>query len=297
MSELRDTTGVDRRQFLRIGGSVVALSAIVAACGTDEGVGPEGVASAGSAAPLATVNSQPVTDVVLLRTATSLHYNAIDIVDKVMSVDGLDGEIAAAADLYRGLLQEQADALAEATTDAGGQPFEQSNPVVASRIVGPAATLLDASETMASDAARLLHATADLAAATHQAFVALLAEPALRMAAMSIGATHAKVASALAGLISPENLTTADEISVAEPAGLDESTDTTVDAGLPTTSVAAPATTQESSGVPDVEVYVIPSAFGALSAVQVVLGRNGVEDDTKRRQLNLETPSLNSLVY
>ena len=75
-------------------------------------------------------------------------------------------------------------------------------------------------------------------------------------------------------------------------------TATTVAAGLPSTSVAATATSAAAdAGIADVVVYMVPSAFGALSPTQVVLGKAGVEDATKRQQVNIETPSLNSMVY
>ena len=42
-------------------------------------------------------------------------------------------------------------------------------------------------------------------------------------------------------------------------------------------------------------VTAIPSQFGGLSAIQIVVGK-GDENGT-RLKLNLETPSLNSFVY
>lgn len=298
MSTDHTSQGFDRRSFLRVGGTTIALSAIVAACaGSEEGAGPEGIASAGTRPPLATAPTQTVDDIVLLRTATSLHYNAMDVVDAVSGIAGVDPAILDAAAAYKTMLQVQADALAAATTEAGGEAYEQSNPFVHDRIVAPASTLLAAGDDVPADAARLLHAVASLAAATHQAFVAQFTAKALRQAAMSIGSVHAQVASALAHIITPENYVSAEAIAAAEPAGVPEATATTVAAGLPTTSAAPVETTAAVAGIPDVPVYMVPSAFGTLSAVQVVLGKPGVDDETKRAQLNIETPSLNSMIY
>jgi len=287
----------DRRDLFKIGGATIALSAVVAACGGDNnGAGPVRVASAGTRPPLATTTTATVDDKVLLRTATSLHYNAMDVVDVVSGVAGLDATVLAAAKAYKPLLQAQADALAAATTAAGGTPFEEKNPTVDSRVVQPAVALLNVSDTKAGDAARLLHAVANFASESHQAFVVQFVDPALRQAAMSIGIVHAQVAASLAGVITPENIVPAGEVTAAEPKGVD-ATATTVAAGLPSTSVAATGTTAAAAGIPDTVVYMVPSAFGILSATQVVLGKVGVDDATKRQQLNIETPSLNSMVY
>ncbi len=297
MSEHDAPTGFDRRTLFKFGGATVALSAVIAACGgTDEGAGPEGIAVAGTRPPLATMPTAPVDDVILLRTATSLHYNAMDVIDAVSGVAGLDPAVAAAAASYRELLQAQADALAAATTDAGGEAFESSNPVVNGRIVQPAATLLAASPDPGSDAANLLHAVAVFAATTHQAFVAKFTAKALRQAAMSIGVVHAQVAATLAHIISPENYVPAAAIAAAEPEGI-AATETTVAAGLPSTVPAATATTEAVVVIADVAVYMVPASFGPLSPIQVVLGDPTTDGATKRQQLNIETPSLNSMMY
>ena len=290
----------DRRDLFRIGGATVALSAIVAACGgTNDGAGPEGVASAGTRPPLATTTSATVTDVVLLRTATSLHYNAMDVATLVAGTSGVDAKVVELAKAYGELLQEQADALAAATEEAGGEAFNEKNPAVDSRVIQPAVALLNVSDTKASDAARLLHAVAGFASATHQAFVALFVQPANRQAAMLVGVVHNQVASALAAAITPENIVSEAEITASEPAGVGATLRPRSEAGLPSTS-EAPATTEAgaaAAGVADVAVYMVPGAFGSLSATPIVLGKVGVDDSTKRQQLNIETPSLNSMVY
>lgn len=288
----------DRRGFLRIGGSTVALTAVVAACGgTGEGAGPEGIASAGTRPPLATAVSATVTDVVLLRTASSLHYNAIEVAELVAGLDGVDAKVVELAEAYVPVLEAQATALGDATTDAGGEAYTTKNPVFDERVVQVAVGLLNASDTKASDAARLLHAVASLAAATHQAFVAQLVEPGLRQAAMAIGVVHNQVAAALAHVISPDNVVPVAEITAAEPAGVSATPETTVAAGLPSTSEAPATTAPAAAGIADVAVYMVPSAFGNLGPTQVVLGKAGADDSTKRVQVNIETPSLNTMMY
>ena len=276
---------VDRRTVLRLGGMSVALGAVLAACGAGEnggttGVGPEGIPQIGTAPPLKAEGSKVISDARLLRTATSMHYNGIDAIDRVLALGFVSYDVAGAARGYRGLLQQQADALAAATTAAGAKPYEQRNAAIDENIVTKALDLINVSATKGDDASRFLHAFATLAAETHQSFVPLLTTPELRGAAMQIGAVHHRVSALLARLISPENLVNVDGITIAAPI-----TETTVAAEGDTAAGPAPT-----------PVYQIPGAYGPLGAVQVVLGKLGVDDDFKRTQLNIETPSLNSLV-
>ena len=126
---------VDRRTVLRLGGMSVALGAVLAACGAGEnggttGVGPEGIPQIGTAPPLKAEGSKVISDARLLRTATSMHYNGIDAIDRVLALGFVSYDVAGAARGYRGLLQQQADALAAATTAAGAKPYEQKNAAI-----------------------------------------------------------------------------------------------------------------------------------------------------------------------
>ena len=276
---------VDRRTVLRLGGMSVALGAVLAACGAGEnggttGVGPEGIPQIGTAPPLQAERSTAISDGRLLRTATSMHYNGIDAIDRVLALGFVSYEVAGAARGYRGLLQQQADALAAATTSVGAKPYEQKNAAIDENIVTKALDLINVGATKADDASRFLHAFATLAAETHQSFVPLLTTPELRSAAMQIGAVHHRVSALLARLISPENVVNTDGITIA----------------VPTTETTVAADGATSAGPTPVPVYQIPGAFGPLGAVQIVLGQLGVDTDLKRTQLNIETPSLNSLV-
>ena len=85
---------IDRRGFLRLGGFTVAATAVLAACGSDEGAGPEEITQAGSAPPEAEAPSGVITDSTLLRTATSLHYNAMDVIDTVLALGVVSAEMA-----------------------------------------------------------------------------------------------------------------------------------------------------------------------------------------------------------
>jgi hypothetical protein len=290
---------IDRRGFLRLGGFTVAAAAVLAACGSDEGAGPEEITQAGSAPTEAKPPSGVITDSTLLRTATSLHYNAMDVIDTVLALGIVSTEMASAAESYKVLLQEQADALTTATRAIGGQAFEEKNPIIDTRLIQPAVALLGVSQTPDRDAERLLHAVASLAVATLQGMVPSLSRPDLRSTVMQIGAVHARVATVFARIISPENIVTFDDFATAAPVAAAAASTTTVETGLPTTVSGAPAAAAETTGGPaDIPVYQVPSAFGSLAPVQIVLGdATELDGPTKRALLNLETPSLNSLMY
>jgi hypothetical protein len=287
---------VDRRGFLRAGGFTVALAAILAACGeANNGEGPERVAQAGTAPPLAEPPSGKVTDDVLLRTLSSIHYNILDAIAAVVDLGVMTPEFTAAAENYAAILPLQATVLADATTGIGGNAFNEANPVVARRIIEPALALIAVSPVQGEDCAYFIQGLATWAAATHQSFTPSLSVPSLRGTAMSVGSVHARVATGLAYIISPENVVTEDQVTLAAPPPA--VTATTVDAGLPTT-VASGETTTTVGGIPEfLPVYQVPTAFGAMSPVEIILGKPGAERPLTRRVFAVDTPSLNSLMY
>ena len=288
----------DRRGFLRVGGAGVTLAALLAACGSDEGAGPEGITEAGTTPTTAARPSGIISDSTLMRTATSVHYNGIDLIDAIVGFGVISAEMTAAVEQYRVLLQEQADLLAEATSGIGGTPFTQANPVVDERVILPALALLDVSQTKAADSENFLQAFAQYEAETVQQFVPSLSQPALRATLMDVGAVHNRVAAVLARIISPENIVTPQDVAVAAPASAAAETTTTVETGQPTTVVGETTTTPLGGAVEDVPVYQVPSAFGLLAPIRVTLGDvNKVEGDDKRAVYLLETPSLNSFMY
>lgn len=286
---------IGRRGFLRLGGFTVAGAAVLAACGENTGAGPDGITQAGTAAPGAEPPSGIVTDTTLLRTATSLHHNALDIVDAAVALD-IKPEVAAAAEEYRALLQQQAGVLATATTDAGGEAFEEKNPVFDARVVQPVLALLKVSQTPAADAERLLNAFATLLSSTLQGQVPDLTQPELRVTAATGSALHAQAAAVFARTIAPDSVVSTADQQVAAPEVGD--TTTSVDTGLPTTVGGSETTDAAAAGPADLPIYQVPSAFGPLAPVQIVLGdATQVEGDEKRAVVNLETPSLNSYMY
>ena len=282
-----NSTTTDRRSFLRVGGLAAVTAAALAACGgKNNGAGPEVIPQSGTAPALQKDAAYSISDALLLRTATSLHHNTVALFSALDKAGAL-GAVKDAATAYSSVLAAQASALADATTKAGATPYEKANPAVDESYVQPALVLVNASDTKADDGARLAQAFVALLATTHQAFVALASQPALRQLLMQIGTVHSAAAGAMAGLISPDNIV---------PQAAIES------ANVNATTTAAAAETTAASGdaqpvLAAVDVYVIPSAFGTLSAVPVVLGNSTSTDAaTKRQQLAFDSPSYNSFI-
>jgi hypothetical protein len=200
------------------------------------------------------------------------------------------------------------------TTDAGGTAWTCSNPKFDDVTVNPvltritkgaeataSASAIEPSEDPRRDVLNFIHGLESLCGATYQSFVPLFSDGSLRAEGMKAGARAARHAALLALNINPDR-----------PGGLVNFTDAVnaEPASPPTTTIPETTTTLQNianapgAAVPSAEpppqteiptVTAIPSQFGLLGALQIVVGR-GDENGT-RLKLNLETPSLNSFVF
>jgi len=256
-----------RRQLLRFGG-VGAAGLVLAACGKQSGVEEsKNITAVGVVPDTEALPNVVVNDVVLLRTAASLEYNAIETYDAAIGLGVFTGSFAAAGDVAKRLRDDHrahADAVNGLVTQLGGQPFTCGNPRLSEIYISPALGLITdtSNENPALDVVVLAHALENLAAQTYQSVVTMLSDKALRQAAMTIGQEEARHAAVLAQALNP---------------------------GLSGILPSVDATT----GRPNVAA--IPGPFGPLTPIPVTLGP--VRDDGSRASLNLETPSLNSLAY
>ena len=240
-----------RRRFLTIGAFSVGMAAVVAACGGATKKDP--VPQAGlteSTLPLAT---GVVTDVVLLRTASSLEYNAIAAYDAAIGLGILDPAVVDAAKLFQSQHREHARFFEQATTDAGGQAFTTENPVVKAKVIDPALAAITG--TPGDKLAELLgfaYALEMVAAGTYQTLVPALSVAKLRAAAISVGGVEARHAAILAAVMGG--------LAVPELASAASTAPTTTVAGSATPAAVAP------------KVFQVPAPFSPLSATQIVLG-------------------------
>jgi len=265
---------LSRRRFFVAGGATVSFAALVAACGGSESTG---IARLGNAPTPNELVEADVTDITLLRTATSLEYNAIFVYEAAAEAGLLSGDAAEIAKRFLDDHRAHAEATASLTTELGGKPYEQPNPRLQSIYIEPALRLIVGDEAAgvpatadpAADVLALAYALETVAGATYQAYVPLLADKSLRAAAMGIGDQEARHAALLGVVLNPDRLVSAMGLSIA--AGYQEDAESMASA------------------------YASPSAFGTQAPVQVTLG--AANDGGIRTTVNIETPSLNSMVY
>jgi hypothetical protein len=267
------STGLSRRQVLVTTGAGlagVALAGVLTACGDD--AEEEAIPQTGDRTPVQTLPETAVSDAVLLRTASSLVHNLMDAYDRAFDLGVLDGAERGVADEFRQVQDVHAEALAEATEEAGGEPFAEPNPNFTTYVIDPGFELIDSGGNDPQELIRFLHALESAATATHQGFVTLLTEPALRQVAMEVGGVEARHATVLSTYL--EGTTVLPTTAVTPPEATAEETTTT----------AAPADT----GAVPAPVAQVPGAFGSLTAVTVVLGGE---------ELVINTPGPNSYIY
>lgn len=180
----------DRRAFLRVGGMTVAMSAVVAACGSDseEDLPVTGTLPTVEEATGLIETSQEL-DVTLLRTAQSIEVLAVQTYQAAID-SGLvtTPAVAEAAQLFQQQHDEHAGLLAATTTDAGGTPYDQPNPYLDEQVVGPAVAAL----TSETDVVALAVELENTAAQTYVFAAEALSTPALRQGIMSIGGVEAR---------------------------------------------------------------------------------------------------------
>ncbi|MEN9803260.1 MAG: hypothetical protein RIS41_107 [Actinomycetota bacterium] len=256
---------LSRRRFLLAGGASISLGALLAACGGSE---PSGIARIGLTPEPADLPDAPVTDVTLLRTATSLEYNAIFVYEAAASAGYLSGDAAQLAARFLADHEAHAEATADLTVAAGGRAFTEPNPRLQSIYVEPALGLIAQAADPAADVLALAYALETLAGATYQMYTPMLTDRELRRAAMGIGADEARHAATLGVVLNPDRLVSSYGLSI-------------------------PAEFRE-EGEP-LAFYASPSAFGTQSPIPVTLGP--VDEAGGRTTVNLETPYLNSMAY
>ncbi len=257
-----------RRELLKISGLSIAGITFLASCGAQSGiVESSNIASAGTVPPTTALGEVVISDTVLLRTAASLEYNAIDTYTKVLDGGLLTGDYASLQDAIKRFREDHvghAAAINALVVGYGGKAHECANTRVNNLYVDPALKLItaDGNADAARDVVTLAHALENLATQTYQGIVALLTEPRLRGNAMRVGQDEARHAVVLAQELNPGYAAVG-----------------------PTTDVATGKA----------KVASVPAAFGGLAVIQISLGIANA--DGVKTSLSLETPSLNGLVY
>ncbi|MEO5975310.1 MAG: ferritin-like domain-containing protein [Ilumatobacteraceae bacterium] len=258
---------LSRRDLFRLGGIGIISTTLLAACSKNNGTSDNAIASIGTIPPNTSLPTAEVTDVVLLRTAASLEYAAIDLYSTLLDAGYLSGDFAAVAAIARRFRDDHAAHAASSNSlvlKLGGQAFECANSRFTSLAITPAIALISTPENpdVALDAVTLAHAIETVCAQMQQGFVGLYSDPVLRGAAINVGQNNARHAVILAQMLNPG-------LSGVEPS------------------------TEPATGVS--KVFAVPSAFGGLAIVRVPLGPPNAEG--VKTSITMETPSLNALTY
>jgi hypothetical protein len=262
------TARFDRRQLLRSGGLTLSLGAIIAACGEDRagGTDPGRVGEAPSVTPLGEVE---VDDVVLLRTAQSLEYTAIDAYAEARALDVLSAEQDALVQRFVDDHTAHSVVLGGFVTAAGGEEFACANPWMQRRVIDPIFDAIDGSDDKQRDVLNFAQALESLLGASYQSFVGSLTEPDLRMQMMQIGADENRHAATLAIAINGAPDAYVNPVLLGEPPPAEE---------------------------PEFQIaWAIPSTFGTVSAIPLVVGAPNA--DGQRLEIDLQTPAANTYVY
>jgi hypothetical protein len=185
-----------RRDFLRLGGATIALSAVVAACGSDDG---EQLPVTGTAPPTddeSTSTASPEMDITLLRTQQSIEVLAAQTYRTVID-EGLltTPALLEAMERFQGQHEERAQLLGEAATEAGGEPYPDPNPFLATTVDEQVEVLSDEEATVALALELEAIATQTCVYASE-----LFTTPELRQTIMSVGGAEARAISVLYGV-------------------------------------------------------------------------------------------------
>lgn len=259
---------LSRRELLRLGGIGLITTSFLAACGKQSGsVSDKAIASIGTVPPTTALAEAEITDVVLLRTAASLEYNAIDFYTAALDAGLFTGDYATAAQAakrFRDDHRTHAAAINSLVVALGGKVHECANTRINSLYIKPAfdLTLTEGNPDVGLDAVTLAHSIENLASQMYQGFVGLLSEPKLRGDAIHIGQGGARHAVVLAQILNP---------------------------GLGGVGPLAEPATGTSN------VVAIPSAFGNLASLRASFGPPNA--DGAKTTITMESPSLNALVY
>ena len=306
LGALGDLTA-SRRGLLRIGGLTIGLAALAAACASEED--DANPARVGALAPAPSLPEGVVTDGVLFRTATSIHYSVIDAHELAKKLGKLTPDQTAIVDDYIAANKAVIADLQTWSETAGSKPWTCANPrfdrvilkPIGDRITGRPKQGAEEADVPASDdpnrdSIALVHACETLAAAMHQALVPQFSKPEYRGISIGHGTESARRSSALALIINPDNLVSPTSLLNANldvPTTSSEAATTTTQDIAQSDSGEATTTTVAITGSIQ-QYYAIPSQFGTLSAVQLAVGAFGASGQTT---INIETPSLNSFVY
>jgi hypothetical protein len=260
-------SGLSRRDVLRSGGLFVTIGAITAACGSNDAGGTPGRIGFAPPPPTLPPVEEPANDVTLMRTLQSMEYTALELYKALTATGVLSTDEAA---LFDRLVQDHtahAATVGALVVGAGGEEFQCANTFMMDRSVAPVLAAMEGSDDVHRDVLNIAFSFESLFGASYQSFVRLLQDLPLRTAVMTTGGEEQRHATVLARLINPDQ--------VFSPTFFGEPEEKDADGFI----------------VP----YAIPSVFGKVSGIDLVVG--AVNEEGARFSIQLQTPAENTFVY
>jgi hypothetical protein len=218
-----------------------------------------------------------VDDPVILRTMTSMEYVMLDLYQWITDQGALDEQATALIGRFVEDHQAAADALAERTTEIGGEPYECANdwytrrvlPPIEAAVTGDDAAGIPPSPEPATDLLRISYGFETVMSSSYQKMIELLKAPELRPQLAELGAQDARHSAAVAMLAT----------------GTPEGYISPVVLGAEETPNEQGADT----------LYAIPARFGSLTATEITIG--APNEEGTQAGFAVETPADNAYVY
>jgi len=136
-------SATSRRDAMKIGGLTVGLGALAAACGDDR-EGDDAPGRVGNAPVPTALPEYSVDEAVLLRTASSLEYTVISVLERALGVEGaVPSDVVPTIERLIEDHQMVADQMVELTEEAGGSGWTCTNPWLMERVVEPTFELIE----------------------------------------------------------------------------------------------------------------------------------------------------------
>ena len=256
-----------RREAIQSSGMVLAFGVVAAACASNEAGGTPGrVGFAPAPATLPEVDDPP-SDATLMRTAQSIEYAALELYKSLLAMNVLTDDEKPVFDRIVEDHTRHAEEIGQLVTGLGAEAFPCANEFFMSRSVSPVLAATEDSDDLHRDVLNIAWAFETIFGASYQSFVSMLQDPNLRSTALLLAGEECRHSTVLARIINPDE--TFSPAFFGEPEEKDAN-------GFP---------------IP----YAIPSVFGRLSGVELVVG--DVTDEGSRFSILLQTPAQNTFVY
>jgi rubrerythrin len=246
---------------------LLTIGVIGTACASNGAGGTPGRIGIAPPPPTLPEVEDPPSDVTLLRTAQSMEYSALELYKALTATGVLSPDEAA---LFDRIVQDHtrhADEVGQLITGAGGQQFACPNDFLMDRSVNPVLAAMEGSDDTHRDVLNIAWAFESMFGASYQTFVRGLQGLDLRTAAALHSGEEQRHSTVLARVINPDQ--------TFSPTFFGETEEKDA-AGFP---------------VP----YAIPSVFGKVSGIELVVG--DVTAEGTRFSIQLQTPAQNTFVY